>query len=123
LGAALKRKGATAGTVSAQKDLTMQVSQDALQSSTENQANLSLRGHQPQLFKGQKAAILALLRAREGEWVPCYELSNEALQYSARVKELRNAGYVIENRKLRHGRQIHGAFRLIACPGDPSEGL
>ena len=101
----------------------MQVLHDPAGSSTENQANLSLRGHQPQLFKSQKAAILALLRAREGEWVPCYELANEALQYSARVKELRDAGYVIEKRKLRHGRQIHGAFRLIARPGEPSEGL
>lgn len=82
-----------------------------------------LHGRCPGLFKGQKAALLALLLAHEGERVPCYDLANEALQYSARVKELRDAGYVIENRKLRHGRQVHGAFRLVACPGEPSEGL
>jgi len=40
---------------------------------------------------------------------------------NARVKELRDAGYVIENRTTRVGKQVHGAFRLVACPGETDE--
>jgi hypothetical protein len=77
-----------------------------------------MSGHKPLLFKGQKADILSLLVKNRGNWVPSYSLSAVALQYSARVKELRDAGYVIENQTARHGRQVHGSFRLVACPGD-----
>ena len=88
--------------------------------STQNVA-VQLRGHQPQLFSGQKGRILALLLARRGTWVPAPELAKIALQYCARIKELRDAGYKIENQKERVGRQVHGSFRLVACPGDPAQ--
>ena len=77
-----------------------------------------ISGHRPGLFKGQKAAILDLLQQNRGQWIPAYSLSAVALQYNARVKELRDAGYVIENKTARHGRQVHGSFRLVTCPGD-----
>jgi hypothetical protein len=96
----------------------MSVLHDTAVSSTENRATLSMSGHKPLLFKGQKADILSLLVKNRGNWVPSYSLSAVALQYSARVKELRDAGYVIENKTARHGRQVHGSFRLVACPGD-----
>lgn len=80
-----------------------------------------LRGHQPATFKGQKRAILDALLARRSEWIPAYTLAHIALQYCARVKELRDCGYVIENRIERVGRQVHGAFRLVSCPGEATE--
>jgi Helix-turn-helix domain len=80
-----------------------------------------IAGHQPQLFTGQKGRILALLLARRGTWVPAYELSAIALQYSARIKELRDAGFAVQNQTERVGRQVHGSFRLVACPGETAE--
>ena len=83
------------------------------------------RGHLPLLFKGQKAAILDLLLNHRGDWVPVFRLAALALQYIARIKELRDAGYVIDNRTSRHGQQVHGSFRLVSCPdetGDMSGG-
>lgn len=77
---------------------------------------ITLRGHQPHLFTGQKAAVLNLLLKHRGDWVPAYRLAELALQYSARVKELRDAGYV--NRTERVGGKVHGAFRLVSCPKD-----
>jgi biotin operon repressor len=99
----------------------MPISHDNAVNSTESRSDISLRGHQPLLFKGQKAAILDLLLKNKGRWVPAYSLSAVALQYGARVKELRDAGYQIENRTERYGRQVHGSFRLIACPGETGE--
>jgi hypothetical protein len=100
----------------------MEVLHDRAESSTENQANLSLHGHQPLLFKGQKFAILDLLLRNRGQWVPANVLAGVALQYSSRIFFLRREGYQIENKTERVGRKVHGAFRLIiACPGEPSE--
>src|SRR5664280_3929181 len=79
---------------------------------------MTMHGHQPGLFTTQKAEILDLLLKNRERWVPAYSLSAVALQYGARVKELRDAGYVIENQTARHGRQVHGSFRLVACPGE-----
>jgi len=97
---------------------TMQVSHNASTEVKEIHAFDHISGHRPGLFKGQKAAILDLLLKNRGNWVPSYSLSAVALQYNARVKELRDAGYVIENQTARHGRQVHGSFRLVACPGE-----
>jgi hypothetical protein len=80
-----------------------------------------LRGHQPATFKGQKRAILDALLARRGEWIPAYTLAHIALQYCARITELRSNGYIIENKTERVGRQIRGAFRLVSCPGEATE--
>ena len=82
------------------------------------QIAMRFSGHRPETFKGQKGAILSALLARCGNWVPAYELSAIALQYSARIKELRDSGYKIENKTERVGRQVHGAFRLVSCPGE-----
>ena len=85
------------------------------------QGIIQFRGHQPSTFKGQKRAILDALLARRGEWIPAYTLAHIALQYCARIKELRDAGCVIENRTERVGRQIHGSFRLVSCPEEAPE--
>lgn len=77
-----------------------------------------LYGHRPEVFTGQKAAVLELLLSHREQWVPAYKLAGLALQYNARVKELRDAGYVIQNRTARVGKQVHGSFRLLACPGE-----
>jgi hypothetical protein len=101
----------------------MKVLHDTAESATENQTNLSLHGHQPLLFKGQKFAILDLLLRNRGQWVKAYVLAGIALQYSSRIFSLRREGYQIENKTTRVGGKVHGAFRLVSCPGEPSEGL
>jgi hypothetical protein len=70
------------------------------------------------LFKGQKAEILGELIGSRGRWIPAYKLASIALQYNARIKELRDIGYVIKNKTERVGRQVHGSFRLVSCPGE-----
>ena len=65
----------------------------------------------------QRGRILRRLQESSNQWVPSYELANIALQYGARILELRRAGYRIENKAQCINRQIHGAFRLV-----PSEG-
>lgn len=74
--------------------------------------------HQPQLFTGQKAAILELLHRNHGRPVPAYLVSAVGLLYSARVKEPCDAAHVIENQTMRDGRQVHGSFRLVVCPNE-----
>ena len=61
----------------------------------------------------QRTRILRLLQSRVGQWVPSYELAAIALQYSARVHELRRQGYNIENKAQNVNGQVHGAFRLV----------
>ena len=67
----------------------------------------------------QRGKILQLLRERQGGWVPSYELAGIALQYNARVLELRRAGHNIENKAQHIGGQVHGAFRLLAPQVQP----
>src|ERR1035441_2441068 len=88
--------------------------------STQNVA-AQLHGHQPQLFTGQKGRILALLLARRGTWVPAPELAGAALQYGSRIWSLRREGFTIENRVEHVNGQVHGAYRLVACPGEPAQ--
>lgn len=85
------------------------------------QGVIQFEGHQPMMFKGQKAAILRLLLDHRGEWVPAYRLSAVALQYCARINELRDAGYKIENKTERVGRHVRGSFRLTAVPAETTE--
>ena len=99
----------------------MRVSQDEFQPPAEYQVSRSLHGHQFKTSAGQKGAVLNLLLSHRGRWVPVYLLAALALQYGARIKKLRDAGYVIENRPTRVGKQVHGAFRLVACPGKTCE--
>lgn len=89
---------------------------------TEHNA-IHLRGHQPLAFKGQKAAVLNLLLEHRGEWVPSWKLSRIALQYAVRVGELRKHGYDIQNEVTQVGRERHGAFRLVSCPGETAQGV
>ncbi len=45
--------------------------------------------------------------------MPSYDLASIALQYGARVLELRRAGYKIENKVQDVNGQTRGAFRLV----------
>lgn len=64
-------------------------------------------------YKTQRGQILHLLESQAGEWVPSYQLAAIALQYGARVLELRRTGYNIENKAEHINGQTHGAFRLV----------
>jgi hypothetical protein len=97
----------------------MPVFSESIFKSTKNHADGALLGHRPELFIGQKAKFLSALLQHKGEWIPAYRLASIALQYNARVKELRDAGYATENRIERVGRQVHGSFRLVSGPGEP----
>jgi hypothetical protein len=90
------------------------------QTATKSLAEITLRGHCPSEFRGQCGEILSLLRQHKGEWVELPHLLRIAAQYSARVFELRRAGYVIENKTGRINGQVHGWFRLVSGPGDPT---
>ena len=61
----------------------------------------------------QRGRILRLLQECSNQWVPSYELAAIALQYGARVYELRKQGYLIENKAQDINGQTHGAFRLV----------
>jgi hypothetical protein len=72
----------------------------------------------PLQSKTQAEKIEALLRSRYGQWIPAYELADVALQYCARInqlrKKLRAAGDTeqIENRTKRVNGQVHGSYRI-----------
>lgn len=80
-----------------------------------------LTGHQPQLFRGQRGRVLRLLLANKNREVPAHELAGVALQYCSRLKEIRDLGYVVENRIERVNGKVHGFYRLTAEPGDPKQ--
>ena len=69
-------------------------------------------------FESQDRAIENLLRSKYGEWLPCYELADLALQYCRAIntirKRLRRAGdrERIENKKERVRGQVHGFYRI-----------
>ncbi len=74
----------------------------------------------PPSANSQCGRILKRLEDAQGRWVPSPELMKLAAQYSARVKELRNAGFVIENRTEMVNHERHGWFRLpVAAPPKP----
>jgi hypothetical protein len=57
--------------------------------------------------RNQKQEIYDFLKSRCGQWVACYLLAEIALQYSARICELRKAGVVIHNRsEWRQGKRL-----------------
>jgi hypothetical protein len=72
----------------------------------------------PVSFDTQDAAIEKLLRSRYGQWVPCYELADLALQYGRAIhsirKRLRAAGDVerVPNKLVRVNGKAHGSFRI-----------
>lgn len=61
----------------------------------------------------QRQRILEVLRERTGRWVPAYDLAQVALQFCARIAELRRDGHTIENR---HGARPR-ADTLLLPPG------
>jgi hypothetical protein len=69
-------------------------------------------------FESQDRAIENLLRSKYGEWLPCYELADLALQYCRAIntirKRLRRAGdrERIENKKEHVRGQVHGFYRI-----------
>ena len=89
--------------------------------SIEKSPDLQLFGHRAELFTGHRAAILHLPLSRRGPSVPAYDLAAHALRYSAGNKELRDAGYMIESRTKRVGRQVHCEFRLVSCHGEDAK--
>jgi hypothetical protein len=73
----------------------------------------------PPSANSQCGRILKLLTDAKGAWVPMPELMKLAAQYSARVKELRDAGFAIENRTETVDGVRHGWFRLPVAPPKP----
>jgi hypothetical protein len=82
-------------------------------------------------FVTQDAAIEKLLRSHYGQWVPCYELADLALQYCRAVnsirRRLRQTGDSerVENKVERVNGKAHGSYRiartadLVAEPAKP----
>ena len=64
----------------------------------------------------QRQRVLDRLLAARGSEVPSFELSRISLQYGARVKELREAGFRIVNRVEHHDGKVFGFFRLELGP-------
>jgi hypothetical protein len=74
----------------------------------------------------QRQKIFDLLKSRAGTWVPCYEVAALALQYSTRVKEIRESGTIIHNKIQWVDGIRHSWFMLIEPepikkPGDSSQ--
>lgn len=67
----------------------------------------------------QREQILQLLQAANGGEVPSPQLALISLQYSARIHELRQLGWVIANRTQYVNGQRHGYFRLVSAPAVP----
>ena len=66
----------------------------------------------------QRGRILQLLKENSGCWVPSHQLASIALQYGARIYELRKQGYKIDNKMQEVNGQTRGAFRLVVPAGD-----
>jgi len=66
--------------------------------------------------RNQRQRILDRLLEARGSEVPSFELSRISLQYGARVKELREAGFRIVNRVEHHDGKVFGFFRLELGP-------
>jgi hypothetical protein len=54
-----------------------------------------------------------LLESRANQWVPLFEITPLAAQYSARIFELRGAGYEIRNRTEHRSGAVHSWFMLV----------
>jgi hypothetical protein len=69
----------------------------------------------------QAGRILAILRARDGTWVPLPEIMACAAQQNARIFELRRCGFTIENRTEKHSQPgaCRSRFRLVNSPTTP----
>ena len=68
----------------------------------------------------QRDRIFQLLLEGEGRWIPLYEILPLAAQYNARIKELRDAGHMIQNRTEHRNGTIYSWFRLVAPQVQPT---
>lgn len=66
--------------------------------------------------KTQGERILMLLHASWPNWTPAPQLAQISLQYCARLRELRSAGWHISNKVEFRGRQKLGFYRLGSPP-------
>lgn len=64
----------------------------------------------------QRYRILRLLLDARGAWVSLPEIMACAAQYNARVFELREQGFNIENKTERVNGSRHSWFRLVVAP-------
>jgi biotin operon repressor len=69
----------------------------------------------------QNLLVLKRLRKDSGQWVPMPALVEASGSYvvHSRISDLRKAGYPIEQRNERSGRQIHSSYRLNEQPIEP----
>lgn len=68
----------------------------------------------------QRGRILQLLKENSGCWVPSHQLASIALQYGARIYELRKQGYKIDNKMQDVNGKTYGAFRLVPAASQTS---
>ena len=68
----------------------------------------------------QRSRVLRLLQESSNQWVPSYRLAEIALQYGARVYELRKQGYKIDNKMQDVNGKTYGAFRLVPAASQAS---
>jgi hypothetical protein len=67
--------------------------------------------------KTQRAAILRLLAAANGNWIPLLTILELRIsQYGARIFELRGLGHRIENKSEWRSGKRHSWFRLVPIP-------
>jgi hypothetical protein len=66
--------------------------------------------------KTQRAKILRLLLEAKGRELPAFGMARLALQYSARIHELRKLGFDIQNRSETVKGQRRSWFRLAMTP-------
>jgi len=72
----------------------------------------------PENAKTQRSKILRLLIEARGSWVPSPEIADCALQYNARLFELRRLGFLIENKTETDPETgvRRSWFRLVSSP-------
>lgn len=61
----------------------------------------------------QKQMIKRLFEERPRQWIPVYEFIQYALQYGARILELRREGMRIENKKEKVNGEWHSWYKWI----------
>jgi len=67
-------------------------------------------------MKYQRESIKRLFESRPGQPIPVYELAQIALQYNARVYELKHSGMNIKNEKKLVNGQWHTWFTYYPAP-------
>lgn len=89
---------------------------DTVQTSLDftNRESLDVSYNPPMNAKNQAAKILKLLIEAKGQYVPLPRILDLRIsQYSARIRELRLAGFNIENKTENVGKERRSWFRLV----------